>query len=184
MGIEAPQVFEWYEIAVRALKELCSEEGFSGYFLKIDKNDSRRVSIQSANVSRLISRIRENNYEVFDFLMFELIYEDRRYYFLDRGANHFSSFFNSESFMALNSNSIKKILKMVYSVKHRGNWTSKLLKLELYSLDERILVHSSMVHRSTHNKNEPEKELVERIKTKIFKRIKISNSFLKSQLGV
>lgn len=171
--------FEWDEIMIQTLLEICEENNYKGYFLYIDSatNNSKRIDYKNYENQNVFSIMPNKNSSNFRFLLFRFEALNKNYYFLDRGKGKYCAIFKSEANIILSINNIKRILTITYSDKYNGNWTSKSLKKKLYELDIRILVYKAMMHSSIKSDNNDNQALINSLKKRILQRIN-ANPFL------
>lgn len=171
---EDKKKLEWNKVAIQSLKEICLEKEIKGKFLYLDNGKNVKIDLNNSEKKNVISNINLINNIKFQCLLFEFEINNHFYYFMDRGGKKLSTMFKSELGISYSSNQIKEILTTAYSKKHNGNWSSSILKKDLYKT-HKILLYKSILH----TKYKSEEDAIKKLKERILDRINTNDKKLK-----
>lgn len=151
-------LIDWNQLVIETLIKICNENGYHGTFIKLNSGNTevKHNEYDSENNFNILSYTPPGSEKFFKFILFKITFENKTYYYFDKGSNTFAAFFSDVNYSEIEYNKLNLFLKKVINL-HNLKW-SPIYKEQKLKPDG-IIVYQPIEHLV----NELEKRLKMRL---------------------
>lgn len=163
-------LFTWNQYAVKALIKLCNKHSYQGNFLNLNSSYSEKNYKHYKERDHILSWTPIGAKQSFKFVLFEILNDDRFYYFFERGPGSYSAVFSSSSYRRLSSREINNFLKKIIESK-QIRWSQFYQNDEFLGYGIRVYQPIKHPKKQISSLSNGQEELVNELVKRIEKRI-------------